>query len=461
MEKTGGSKILLGLFIFFIIIAIYTIIDTIFYPNIILKNSDVVINLNSEYNEPGYKAYYKGKDITDSVSVYENINTRKLGVYKIKYSVSEGSKYKNITRKVYVKDLTKPQIKLTSNKDIYVCPDDEYIPNDYKAYDNIDKDITNKVKVIRKGAFITYLVKDSAFNEAKITKRIHYKDKKGPTIKFNSGKNPSILLNNKYDDKYTVVDNCTKNVKAKVYGKVDTTTPGNYKVKYTAEDEYGNKTVKTKKVNVYQKDQKGTIYLTFDDGPNIGTTDKILDILKEENVKATFFVTNRGPDYLIKREYDEGHTVGLHTATHDYSYVYSSVENYFNDLASVHDRVYRITGYDSRIIRFPGGSDNTISRRYKSGIMTELVKEVLNRGYKYYDWNILSGDAGETKESSVVYQMVTENLSKDRVNIVLMHDIKPYTRDALKNIIEYGKANGYHFEKITMATEMVTKRVNN
>ena len=166
-------------------------------------------------------------------------------------------------------------------------------------------------------------------------------------------------------------------------------------------------------------------------------------------------------NYLIKREYDEGHTVALHSASHDYSYIYSSVDNYFNDLKTVHDRVLNITGYDSRIIRFPGGSSNTISRKYQNGIMSYLTKEVLNRSYRYFDWNISSGDAGETTDSHEVVKNVTTKLSHDKVNVILMHDIKSYTRDALKEIIEYGKNNGYTFDKLDEHNEMITQKVNN
>ncbi len=207
---------------------------------------------------------------------------------------------------------------------------------------------------------------------------------------------------------------------------------------------------------------KKMVALTFDDGPNDGTTNIILDILKEEGVKATFFVTNKGPDELIKREHDEGHTVALHTATHDYAYLYSSVDAYFEDLTRVQTRVKNITGEEAKIIRFPGGSSNTISRKYSPGIMTTLTSEVQNRGFKYYDWNLSSGDAaGGTPTSDMIYNNVVSNLRHDRVNMVLMHDIKPYTRDALKRIIQFGKENGYRFEQITMATEMITQRVNN
>ena len=93
--------------------------------------------------------------------------------------------------------------------------------------------------------------------------------------------------------------------------------------------------------------------------------------------------------------------------------------------------------------------------------MTTLSKDVVNKGYRYYDWNISSGDAGEVSTASGVYNNVIKSLSKNKTNMVLMHDIKPYTRDALKNIIEYGKQNGYTFEKITMSTPMITHHINN
>ena len=210
------------------------------------------------------------------------------------------------------------------------------------------------------------------------------------------------------------------------------------------------------------KSETKKIALTFDDGPHPRYTPQILKILKKYNVKATFFVTNKGPDELIKREYDEGHTVALHTASHDYAILYASDEAYFNDLYSVQDRVKRITGYESKIIRFPGGSSNTISRKYSDGIMSRLTREVQNRGFRYYDWNVSSGDAaGGSPAPSQIYNNVVNALRYDRVNMVLMHDIKSYTRDALRDIIRYGKENGYTFEKITMDTDMITQRVNN
>ena len=164
---------------------------------------------------------------------------------------------------------------------------------------------------------------------------------------------------------------------------------------------------------------------------------------------------------MIKREFDEGHTVALHTWSHDYQTVYSSVDGYVNDLKLISDRVKRITGVESKIIRFPGGASNTVSRRYSPGIMSKLTKEVENRGYVYFDWNISSGDAGQTTASSGVYNNVVKNLSHSRANIVLMHDIKSYTRDAVRNIIKYGKNNGFTFDRLTTDTTPYHQRVNN
>ncbi|MBR0424229.1 polysaccharide deacetylase [Candidatus Saccharibacteria bacterium] len=205
----------------------------------------------------------------------------------------------------------------------------------------------------------------------------------------------------------------------------------------------------------------GTIYLTFDDGPG-EYTDRLLDILKSYNVKATFFVTGKGDDATIKREYDEGHTVALHTFSHRYDLVYRSVEAYFNDLNQVAERVKNITGEEAKIIRFPGGSSNAVSAKYDGGIriMSILSQEVLNRGYVYFDWNVASGDAASASTSDAVFVNVAAHL-KEGANVVLQHDIKGYSVDAVGRIIEYGLANGYDFQPLKVDSPVVRHGVNN
>ena len=435
------------------------------FPKIQLNgNKDVVLNYKQKYVEKGFSANYFDDDLTSDVKVNGKVDSNKLGTYKITYKVKRGLFKRSVTRKIIVKDIEKPKLDVSSD-DLYICPGDDVVPEKVNAKDNYDGDISKKVENIVDTDKITYRVKDSSGNVTEITRKIIYKDIEKPNVTLNGNDTLYLYIGDSFEDPgVTTEDNCDAKVseKVKVESNVDTNTVGTYEVKYKVSDDAGNNNELIRKVVVSEKNKNGTIYLTFDDGPNDGTTNVILDILKEEGVEATFFVTNKGPDELIKREYDEGHTVALHTASHDYSIVYASVDAYFNDLYSVQDRVKRITGEESKIIRFPGGSSNTISRRYCEGIMSTLTQEVQNRGFRYYDWNLSSGDAaGGRPTSTDIYNNVVNSLRKDRANMVLMHDIKTYTRDALRDIIRYGKENGYRFEKITMGTDMVTQRVNN
>ena len=459
--KKKINKLLLAviLIIVLLVVVLFCLYKFILTPQITLKGKSLqIVDYLKEYKEKGYVARYLGKDVTKRVKVNGKVNGKKLGTYYITYKVDNGIFSTKVVRKVLVKDREKPKIEI-SKDDYYVCPGSDFVPEDVKATDNYDK----KLKVIntlnRDKTLVTYSVKDSSGNTTSIKKKIVYKDKEGPKIELNGEETMYISLGANFTDPgVKVTDNCDGEIKdVKTEGGVNSNQLGTYQITYFAKDKAGNETKKERKVIV----SNGVIYLTFDDGPNSGTTNVILDILKEEGVKATFFVTGFGPDELIKREFDEGHTVALHTNCHDYAKIYSSDDAYFNDLNTVSARVKNITGHESKIMRFPGGASNTVSRRYSSGIMSRLTKEVVNRGYKYYDWNISSGDAGNTTLSSGVYSNVVNSLRHDRVNMVLMHDTKSYTRDAVRDIIKFGKNNGYRFEKITMDTEMITQRVNN
>ena len=209
----------------------------------------------------------------------------------------------------------------------------------------------------------------------------------------------------------------------------------------------------------------GIIYLTFDDGPTSDSTPQILDILKKRNVKATFFVLHYDEQHeqLIKREQQEGHTIALHGYTHNYSELYQSAETCIENFEKIGNQVYQTTGEKSKIIRFPGGSSNTISKKYCKGVMTELVNRVIELGYRYFDWNVDSDDAGHAKTSHDIYNNVTSGIKPERKNVVLMHDFAGNykTIDALDSIISWGLEQGYVFRKITDETPMVTHGVNN
>ncbi|HIR48743.1 MAG TPA: polysaccharide deacetylase family protein [Candidatus Faecimonas gallistercoris] len=443
-------------------LALYRIL---FLPRIFLEGSRVMkIEYQGQYIEPGFLSSYQGMDLSSKVKVSGEVDTSEVGSYPITYEVSYQGHFVSKTRIVKVVDSKKPKIKFLSNPDtLYICPNTKYLFDDYVAVDDYDGDITKEVKVKQSGDIVKYVVSDSSGNKVVKERKIYYKDIEKPTLELDSANVISLTVGDDFTDSmYQVSDNCDDNIKVKVSGEVDTSKVGSYVRNYVATDSSGNKTKIVQKVMVFEPTKKGVIYLTFDDGPRSGTTDIILNILKEKGIKATFFVTSGGPDDLIRRAYDEGHAIGLHTASHDYSVVYSSSDSYFNDLKIVSDRVEKVTGKKSMLIRFPGGSSNTISRKYSPNIMSYLTEEVLRRGYHYYDWNIDSRDAeGGRFTADEIANFVISNLSHDKVNMVLMHDTKVVTKDALAKIIDYGKNNGYEFDKIHLFTDMVVQHVNN
>lgn len=207
-----------------------------------------------------------------------------------------------------------------------------------------------------------------------------------------------------------------------------------------------------------------TIYLTFDDGPT-HLTNQILDILSKENVVATFFVIgNHFEEYknVVKKAHNDGHTIAIHSNTHNYGEIYSSDENYFTDLKTINDKIYSVTGHHSHIVRLPGGSSNTVSKKYNQGIVTRITNQLNKDNYYYFDWNVDSGDASGSLSKDQIYQNTTRYLH-DGTNIVLMHDAanKKTTVEALSDIIKYAKDNGYTFAKITKNTVPIRHSVNN
>ena len=199
-----------------------------------------------------------------------------------------------------------------------------------------------------------------------------------------------------------------------------------------------------------------TVFLTVDDGPS-RLTEQYLDLFDKYNVKATFFVTGQNPDYyyLIQEAYNRGHTIGLHSMTHDYNQIYRSEDAFYQDLDQIGQVVKEQIGYVPCFIRFPGGSSNTQAEGLSPGLMPKLVNGVQARGYQYYDWSLASGD-GEDRSTSEILSMSTEggepgyDPTKDTNIVLLCHDsaTKQTTLEALPKIIEYYQAAGYSFEAI-------------
>ena len=363
----------------------------------LLGDAEMKVNIGQSFSEPGFTASDDmAGDLTQSVIVSGSVDTNTFGTYTLTYQVSDN--YRNfceVKRIVHVGDFAAPVITLAGEGRIYVKVGEAYAEPGFTASDNVDGDITSKVAI---------------------------------------------------------------------GGGVDTSKMGRNTVTYTVTDAAGNTSTTSRSVYVYMKQAIANpinpgdkvVYLTFDDGPGQHTA-RLLDILDKYGVKATFFVTNQFPAYqnMIGETYRRGHTIALHTYTHNYANIYSSEDAYYNDLSLIHNLCVSQTGVIPTIVRFPGGTNNKVSMSYCTGIMTALTQSISYHGYLYCDWNVSSGDAGGTTSREQVAANVIAGMQKNNVSIVLQHDIKSYSVDAVDDIIFWGLENGYTFLPMTDTTPMV------
>lgn len=368
----------------------------------------ITVEYGKKFEVPKIKAYVRGRLINRKgkeikCTIDSNVDATKTGSYEIKVTAQYGKKTATQTIKVEVRDKKAPEITLNGDAEMTVEAGSEFSDPGYTATDNCDGDITDSVKV--------------------------------------SG------------------------------DKVDKDKAGKYTVTYEVSDSSGNKATATRVVSVYDPAATADtvnpgnkiIYLTFDDGPG-KYTQGLLDVLDKYNVKATFFVTNTHPDYqnMIAEEAKRGHTVAIHSASHKYNQIYTSEQAFFDDLEQMNSIIKAQTGNDASIIRFPGGSSNTVSKDYCPGIMTQLVNDVTARGLLYCDWNVSSGDANSKPISTEqVVQNVISGVQSHNVSVVLQHDIKDFSVNAVEQIIQWGQANGYTFLPLTTSSPMSHHRVNN
>ena len=361
-----------------------------------------------------------------------------------------------------------PELKLLGKKEINLSLNEKYTEPGYKIVPNNKKYkvvIDNNIDENKTGSYevkYSLQVKNKIINKVR---KVNVVDNISPEITLKGSDNIKLYESSDYEEPgFIAFDNYDGDITKNVIVQNDIKEEiGDYKITYIVEDSSGNKTMVTRNVKILDKKKNiGTIYLTFDDGPS-NNTSKILDILKQEDIKATFFLVNFNSSYnpVVKRIYDEGHSIGIHSYTHNYKLIYSSVSAYFDDLNKMNDKIKTITGSDTKLLRFPGGSSNTISS-FNKGIMTTLVKEVTNAGYHYFDWNVDSSDAWSARNSNDVYNNVINNLKKG-TNIVLMHDLSSNekTVNVLEKIIKNAKEKGYIFANITMNTKEIHHGINN
>lgn len=434
--------------------------------------SKISSTIFEEYKDDGITVKYGSKIRGYKEVKYDvenNVDINKIGEYKVIYKIKYKNNNKTITRKVKIIDDKAPSIETKDSIDMMSCYKGD-IGIEYTANDNVDGDITANVTRVNEQDKIILTVKDSSNNEAKKEIKINHIAETEPTIGINGSQIIYLMVGRQYTEYGAYAkDSCGNDINELIHvnNNIDINTPGSYSVTYTVTTSSNIEATASRNVVVYNPsyntnnsgNENKTIYLTFDDGPGVYTS-SILDTLKSYNVKATFFVTNQFPGYqhMINREYNEGHAVGIHTYSHSWN-IYSSVDAFMNDLSAMNQIIYNQTGTYSKIMRFAGGSSNTISRGYSLGVMSALVNRVSNEGYVYFDWNIGSGDTNNNSPAGIYYQVV--NSLGNGANVILMHDIKYNTMVALPDIINYALANGYTFKSLNVNSPTMHHSVNN
>lgn len=430
---------------------------------------DYYTNPALAYVEEGFTATdnYDG-DITAQV-----VSEEKDG--KVFYTVTDSSgNTATAERTIIYKDVIAPVITLVQGNNIARDKGADFVEPGYSAVDECDGDLTSQVTVTGTvdghtyGTYVlTYSVADSSGNVGEVKRTVQIADLNKPVITLAGELKTYIKVGTAYTDPgYSATDNIDGDITAKVAvsGGVDTSKMGINTITYSVADSFGNQTTVSRKVYVYQQQMLGNpinpgnkvVYLTFDDGPGPYTA-RLLNILDKYGVKATFFVTNQKPSYqyMIGETHKRGHTIALHTLTHNYASLYASEEAYYQDLTGIRDIVVAQTGVTPTIVRFPGGTNNTVSKKYCSGIMTALTKSISYFGYLYCDWNVSSGDAGGANTADKVYQNVISGIQKHNVSVVLQHDIKSFSVEAVDDILFWGIMNGYTFLPMDETTPMV------
>ena len=437
----------------------------------------ITLEYGSKYYESGANAIYTVEaegvaPISVPVKISGEVDTSQLGDYLITYSVERGDKMRTASRRVRVVDTQAPVIILDIIPGSYTLPNHSYQEEGFTAIDNHDGDLTGQVVYTEVDGQVIYTVSDSSGNTTTVTRTIHYFDPTPPELQLSGDRILVITTGNAYSEPgYIASDDCDGDLTAAVTvsGELNTDRAGTYTLTYSVSNAYGDTTTAERTVYVVDpyipsggSGSSGAgkvIYLTFDDGPS-NYTGRLLDILAKYNVKATFFVVNTGNIGIIARAAAEGHTVAVHTATHNFDRIYASEEAYINDLETMQEIIYQHTGIKTMMFRFPGGSSNTVSR-FNKGIMTRLTKLLPEMGYQYFDWNVDSNDAGGATTSAEVFNNVIRGIQQCNTSIVLQHDTCGFSVSAVEKIIAWGLSNGYTFLPLTYNSPTSHHGVNN
>lgn len=422
----------------------------------------MVLEYGESFSDPGAELLFNGtlflpqgiRPEQATLTTSGTVDTNTLGEYTINYAAQFCRFTAEASRTVILQDTQSPTITLTEDSESTPYP---YQEAGFTAADNYDGDLTAKVQRIEEPDRIIYSVTDSSGNTTTVYREIPPFDPTLPRILLEGDEVCTITVGTNFvDPGYRAVDNGEEDITALVTvdGEVNWLIPGTYPITYAVTDTDENTATVTRTVEVTAKSrpeilmpQEKTVYLTFDDGPGPHTKD-LLDLLDSYHVKATFFVTATEDSSLMSEIVKRGHSIGIHSVTHDYQEIYASPVAFFEDLYAMQQIIYNETGVLTTLMRFPGGSSNTVSRHACEGIMTTLTEAVQNAGFQYFDWNVDSNDAGGAQRSKEVFGNVIEGLQKEPVSLVLQHDIHPYSVAAVEDILQWALENGYTFKPL-------------
>lgn len=440
----------------------------------LIGEPEQVLEYGTEYQEEGATARFHGtKFFRDgwNVKVLRTgyVDPNKVGRYNLVYWGQKLGWTTTLKRTVIIQDTVAPVITLNQDPEHYTLPGQPYEEEGYSATDNYDGDITDRVEIQEQDGVRTYTVSDSSGNTTIVHRTIVYDDPIPPELTLNGEQTITLTAGQAYEEPgWQAVDNLDGDVSGsvKVRGGVNTLVPGTYTLRYSVRDSFRNRTKAVRTVVVEPSEDavpvpdSKVIYLTFDDGPG-PYTEELLDVLDKYNVKVTFFTCDTAFNDIMTREAQAGHTVAIHSASHEYKKIYKSEKAYFKDLYAQQQLVYDKTGVWPTLLRFPGGSSNTVSRHYSTGIMSRLTKSVEEQGFQYFDWNVLSGDAGETTDTDQVVKNVIAGVKQHDVSVVLQHDIHHFSVKAVERIIKWGLDHGYTFLPLRSDSPAIHHDVNN
>ena len=473
-KSGGGWKATLLLFLLLIIAsaAVLFTMDGRHVQFRLVDSSEITVPYGVDFVDPGRSAVTNGRIFGPAlllpVESSGYVNTKHIGTYELTYSTEFLFTTYTAKRIVHVADITPPVITLQT-VDGYE-PDwfSGYEEEGYLAWDDVDGDLTDQVQYELLEDKIEYRVSDRAGNETVVERELPAAT--APELTLLGDEHMTITARMDFEDPgVTAVDGKGKDLSdlVTVEGSVTPYRLGEYELTYSLsngeETLSVTRTVEVEPVElppVVQPDEK-TIYLTFDDGPG-PYTDALLDVLAAYDVKATFFVTQEYPDYedVIGRAFREGHSIGVHTSSHNYYQIYASEQAYLDDFYTMQEIIYRQTGSYTQMFRFPGGSSNTVSN-FNPGIMSRLSSTMNDMGYQYFDWHVDSGDAGGTNTTPGVVANVTSGCAERRTSIVLQHDVKDYSVNAVEQIITWGLRNGYTFRALELDSPTAHHRIAN